>query len=81
MKSLIRTRKHNDIQAICDMEKQWAQDEITYGYVPDNAIFQITKSPNHQITKSPHPHFLYPPTANCLPLSASPNLPLRQHRQ
>ena len=72
MKSLIRTRKHNDIQAICDMEKQWAQDEITYGYVPDNAIFQITKLPDH--------HILYPPTANCLPLSASPNLPLRQHR-
>ena len=73
MKSLIRTRKHNDIQAICDMEKQWAQDEITYGYVSDNPIFQITKSPNN--------HFLYTITANCLPLSASTNLPLRQHRQ
>ena len=38
MKPLIRTCEHNDIQAICDMEKQWAQDEITYGYVPDNPI-------------------------------------------
>lgn len=54
---VVRKGDYNDIDAICGMQKQWLEEDITYGFVPNS---------REELIKRVGPYFLVADVDRCI---------------